>query len=115
VKLLLIWIAFAIFFVSCDPAQTIEIENKSNKSSTIKFFFNGDDYYKFKGFLTKDSLVLGLDSGKSKVFNFGIGTWKIHNSSDSLVDRVKKIEIETEKSTQLYKTDNKSNHSFGTG
>ena len=91
--------------LSCDPAQRIEIENKSNKTSIIKFFFNGEEYYKFDNFMTKDSLILSLDSAEKRVFFFGIGTWEIHNSLDSLVHRVEKIEISTEKSTEIFETD----------
>jgi len=102
---LIIWIALVFSLSSCDPAQTLEIENKTSDSSTIKFFFTGEDYYKFDNFLTKDSLILGLDSGATKIFDFGIGTWEIHNSLDSLITRVDKVEIETKKSTELFESD----------
>lgn len=101
---LITWIVLGIALISCDPAQTIEIENKSSDPSIIKFFFTGDDYYKFENFLTKDSLILRLDSGETKIFDFGIGTWEIHNSLDSLVARIDKIEIDTKKSTELFES-----------
>ena len=97
--------AIGFSLVSCDPLQTIEIENKSHDLSTIKFFFTGDEYDKFDNFLTNDSLVLRLVSGETKIFDFGIGTWEIHNSLDSLVARIDKIEIDTEKSIELFESD----------
>lgn len=102
---LIILLILGFTLVSCDPAQTIEIENKAKTRSFIKFFFNGDEYHKFEGFLTKDSLILELDSSETKIFDFGIGTWEIHHSLDSLVARVKKVEIETAKSTESFDTE----------
>ncbi len=90
--------------VSCDPAQTIEIENSSKDFSTIKFFFTGNEYYKFDNFITKDSLIINLDSAETRVFDFGIGTWEIHNSLDTLVNRVERIEVVTKKSTELFES-----------
>jgi len=100
-NVLIIFMVIGFSLTSCDPAQTVEIENKSHDVSTIKFFFTGDGYYQFNNFLTKDSLVLRLDSGQTKDFHFGIGTWEINNSLDSLVSRVERIEIHTKKSTEL--------------
>ena len=99
------FILLELFFtlVSCDPAQTIEFENKSVTESKVKFYFKGDDYYKFDGFLTKDSLIISLKSSEKKMFDFGIGTWEIHNSLDSLVHRVERVEIETVQSTTTFK------------
>ena len=102
---LIILMILGVTIASCDPARTIEIENKTNNSSTIKFFFNGDDYNRFDDFLKKDSLILALSSGEIVNFHFGIGTWEIHNSLDSLIARVDKIEIITEKSTELFEND----------
>ncbi|WP_231372751.1 hypothetical protein [Aureivirga sp. CE67] len=100
--IIIMMIGFSL--VSCDPAQTIEIENNSNDLSTIKFFFTGTEYYKFDNFVTKDSLIINLDSAEARVFDFGIGTWEIHNSLDSLVNRVERIEIVTKKSTELFES-----------
>ncbi|NOQ71916.1 MAG: hypothetical protein GQ574_07940 [Crocinitomix sp.] len=102
---LIVLLVLGIALVSCDPAQTIEIENKADSKSSIKFFFNGDEYHKFEGFLTKDSLILDLDSSEKKIFHFGIGTWEMNNSLDSLIARVKKVEIETAKSTETFDTE----------
>lgn len=84
---------------SCDPAQTIEIENKSQSSSTIKFYFKRNDFNQFNSFIKDDSLILTLAPNKKKKYNFGIGTWEMNNSLDSLVSRVDRIEIISEKST----------------
>ena len=85
---------FTILLVSCDPMQTIEIEIKSDHTSVVKFFFTGEGYYKFDEFLTKDSLVVSLDSGEVKAFYFGTGTCEIHNSLDSLASRMALHQIE---------------------
>jgi hypothetical protein len=82
--------------------QTIEIENKLLSESTIKFYFSGADFYEFDEFLTKDSLILNLASHENKAYHFGIGTWEINNSIDSLISRVDKVEIVTENSTERF-------------
>ncbi len=97
-----ILIGFVFTLVSCDRMQTIEFENKCVSESTVKFYFKGSYYYKFDGFLTKDSLILNLKPNEKKIFDFGIGTWEIHNSLDSLVSRIEKIEIETNQSTAIF-------------
>ena len=99
---LILLIAIGFCFASCDPAQKIEIENKTSSYATIKFFFLDNDYHKFSSFLRKDSLVLKLATNEKKIFNFGIGTWEMNNSLDSLVSKISKIEVVTEKSTELF-------------
>ncbi|MDA9774043.1 hypothetical protein N9B82_03720 [Saprospiraceae bacterium] len=103
-KKIVLWIILGVVFISCDPTQTIEFQNKCESSSIIKLYFNGKDYYKFDKFLTKDSLILQLEPTEKEIFNFGLGTWNVHNSLDSLVSRVDKIRIETEKSTELFES-----------
>lgn len=102
---LIIALILGTAFVSCDPAQTIELENKLDTDSTVKFYFTGGEHYKFDGFLTKDSLILKLAPSEKRVFDFGIGTWEIHNSLDSLTTHINKIVIETEKSTETFVDD----------
>ena len=89
----------------------IELENNSDDTSIIKFYFTGGSYYKIDGFQTSDSLILTLKPHEIKTYNCGIGTWEINNSLDSLVAHVKKIEIETSKST-TYFNGNTQIHSF---
>lgn len=94
-----------VLLASCDPAQTIEIKNNSFSSATVSFFFKGDSYYKLEGFLAKDSLILRLDSGEKKTYDFGLGTWEIENALDSLVDKVDRVVIATVKSTEVFESD----------
>jgi hypothetical protein len=97
-----------VFLASCDPMQTIEIQNKLLSESTIKFYFSKADFYEFDEFdefdefLTKDSLILTLAPHENKAYHFGIGTWEINNSIDSLISRVDKVEIVTENSTERF-------------
>jgi len=102
---LFLGLLLVLFLVSCDPMQTIEIENKSDHTSVVKFFFTGEGYYKFDEFLTKDSLIVNLDSGEVKAFYFGIGTWEVHNSLDSLASRIDRIEVESGKSAEVFDND----------
>ncbi|MCH8903463.1 MAG: hypothetical protein IIA45_06080 [Bacteroidetes bacterium] len=99
---ILITLISIILLSSCDPLQTIELENKSQSTATIKFYFNGSDDYQFEGFVTNDSLILNLQPNEKKRFDFGIGTWQIRNSLDSLISKVEKVEILTDKSTETF-------------
>jgi len=91
-----------LFLTSCDPLQTIEFENKSDHLTTAKFFFQGKIASKFYGFQNNDSLTIVLEPEEKKVFNFGIGSWEINNTFDTLVSKIKKIEIINEYSTKSY-------------
>ena len=46
-----------------------------------------------------------LVSGEVKAFHFGIGTWEVHSSLDSLTSRIDRIEVESKKSTEVYDND----------
>lgn len=94
----------SFLLVSCDPAQTIELNSQLESNSLVKFYFNGHKHFKFDEFVTEDSLILELGPNKNKVFDFGIGTWEIHHSLDTLTSCIDKIEITSEKSTQLFVT-----------
>ena len=89
----------ALVFVSCDPGQRIKIENTTDAPAKITFIFNKDHhYYQFEETGNPDTLTIQLDSTQNnsvKEFFFGIGTWKIQNSLDSLVAMVDLIEVET--------------------
>ncbi len=98
--LLLISIVFGLS--SCDPAQTLEIENKSGAESNITFYFVGTPYHKFEGFWQEEPLNIKMAPIDTVVYVFGIGTWDINNSLDSLVARVEKVTIETSRSTEIF-------------
>ena len=103
------WFLFPILVLtlsSCDPGQVLIIENKTVDKANIRFVFNkGSEYYGFGEPLDSDTLTVELDSTASnsvKLYHFGIGTWEIQSSLDSLASAVKYIELETWKSKQTY-------------
>ena len=104
------YIAIMLFLSSltaCDPAQTLEFENKRKDKITVKMYFKGNNQsYKLKELITGDSLRLELKPNEKKVYNFGIGSWKIYHALDSLIDKVEKVEIITPEYTQIYKGKN---------
>lgn len=101
IQILLILIGFS----SCDPIQTLEIENKLNTESTITFYFTGTYYSKFEGFWQEEPLRLKMEPLDTLVYDFGIGTWDINNSLDSLILRVEKVIIESSKSTEIFSSE----------
>lgn len=103
----LVWIcSLAFVFVSCDPAQSILIENKTDSEATITFVFNqGHHDYKFSAPGESDTLSINLEkTGQDAVreFQFGLGTWKIQSSLDSLIAAIAVISIETVKSKEIF-------------
>lgn len=98
-------ILIGLFFtlVSCDPMKIIAFENNLSSESTVKFYFQGSGSSKFDNFITKDSLIINLQPNEKKMYDFGMGSWEINNSIDSLVSRVKMIKIETAKSKIIFK------------
>ncbi|MEZ4887236.1 MAG: hypothetical protein R3E32_21065 [Chitinophagales bacterium] len=90
---------------SCDPMQSIVIENKTNENASIKFVFKkGSEYLKTDEFAISDTLRVNLDATENnrvKEYDFGIGTWRVESSFDSLVLMTKRIEISTSKSKQI--------------
>ncbi len=95
-----------LVFTSCDPALTLKIENKTNADAKVKFGFKHDrHYYKFDEFTQKDTLIVTLDStaqNRIREYRFGIGTWAIQSSFDSLIAMVDWVEVVTWKSTETY-------------
>lgn len=102
------WLLFLPVFtlLACDPAQTIRIENHSAGDAEITFSFNPDNRY--AGFGNSDpneALKVVLDStaeNSVREYYFGMGTWKIQSSLDSLIAAVNSIEISTPGSTQTF-------------
>lgn len=93
-------------FISCDPAQTVLISNETNADATVMVVFKKGDYsYKFVEPTASDTLIIDLEpkgGNSQKVFQFGLGTWKIQSSLDSLVAAVDLIEIKTSKSKEVF-------------
>ncbi|MFT5166992.1 MAG: hypothetical protein ACI8P3_002229 [Saprospiraceae bacterium] len=93
-------------FISCDPAQTIQFANQTDDAATVMIVFKkGDHVYKFVEPTESDTLIIDLEpKGQNAVrtFHFGLGTWKIQNSVDSLIAAVELIEIKTAKSKETY-------------
>ena len=93
-------------FVSCDPAQTLLISNETDADATVMVVFKkGDHYYKFVEPSASDTLIIDLEpkgQDSQETFRFGLGTWKIQSSLDSLVAAIDLIEIKTSKSKNTY-------------
>ena len=93
-------------FISCDPAQTIQFANQTDDTATVMVVFKkGDHVYKFVEPTESDTLVINLEpknQNSVRTFQFGLGTWKIQSSLDSLIAAVELIEIKTSKSTERY-------------
>lgn len=93
-------------FVSCDPAQTMLISNETNADATVMVVFKkGEHYYKFPEPTASDTLIIELEGegpDAQKVFQFGLGTWEIQSSLDSLIAAMDLIEIKTSKSKQTF-------------
>lgn len=101
----LLSLALLIALSSCDPAQSIRIENATNAPANIEVVFkSGKHYYEFEDQRIGDTLNITLDPENSvREFHFGIGHWKVMNSLDSLVAMVESIKITTESATQTFK------------
>ena len=68
-------------------------------------FKKGEHIYKFVEPTASDTLIIDLGpkgQDSQKVFQFGLGTWKIQSSLDSLIAAVELIEIKTSKSKETY-------------
>jgi len=93
-------------FFSCDPAQTVLISNETDADATVMVVFKKGDYrYKFVEPTVSDTLIIDLEpkgQNSKEVFQFGLGTWKIQSSLDSLIAAVELIEIKTSKSKETY-------------
>ena len=96
--------AIVLLCAACDPAQTIDIINKTPSKAVAKFYFKGEPTFLLEGFWVPDSLVVELDSLSSKTFDFGIGHWKVLNGIDSLTDRVESVKLQTQKSTKTFES-----------
>lgn len=94
----------SIFLSSCDPAQTIYIENQTSAPASILFTFNpGAQEYRFPEADASDTFLVRLDTlGASQEFYFGMGTWDITYSMDSLVAAVASIEIKSIRSSESF-------------
>ncbi len=95
-----------LVFVSCDPAQTLLISNETDADARVMVVFNkGEHRYKFVEPNASDTLIIDLEpkgQNSEEAFQFGIGTWKIQSSLDSLIAAVDLIEIKTSTSTETY-------------
>ena len=93
-------------FISCDPAQTVLITNETDADATVMIVFKkGDHNYKFVEPTMSDTLIIDLEpkgQDSQKTFQFGLGTWKIQSSLDSLIAAVDLIEIKTSKSKETF-------------
>ncbi len=93
-------------FISCDPAQTVLITNETETNASVMVVFKkGDHHYKFVEPTASDTLIIDLEpkgQNSEKIFQFGLGTWKIQSSLDSLIAAVELIEIKTSKSKETY-------------
>lgn len=93
-------------FVSCDSAQTLLISNETDADATVMVVFKkGDYHYKFVEPTASDTLIIDLEpkgQDSQKTFHFGLGTWNIQGSLDSLIAAVDLIEIKTSKSKEIF-------------
>jgi len=106
---ILMIIAVIFILISCDPAQELEFQNTSPDVAGIKFYFKPGkirQYDKFYDFMSEDSLVIYLKPGEKKIYNFGIGTWEVYHSLDTLGSHIKEIKLETKASTVIIKGEN---------
>jgi hypothetical protein len=97
-------ILISILFSACDPAQSIYLENQTSAPASVLFTFNaGAESYRFPEAEQSDTFLVRLDStGASQEIYFGLGTWKIQASVDSLVAAVASIEITSERSSESF-------------
>lgn len=104
INLLATLIVLSIFLSSCDPAQTIYIENQTSVPASVLFTFNpGAQEYRFHEADSSDTFLVRLDTlGASQEFYFGMGTWDITYSMDSLVAAVASIEIKSARSSESF-------------
>lgn len=98
---------FSVFLLaSCDPGQSIRIENQTNKTANIQFVFQGEDrQYQFEDLTNGDTLAIRLEpvgQNATKEFHFGIGHWKVEYSMDKLVEMVASVTIETATSKEIF-------------
>ena len=93
-------------FFSCDPSQSLRITNETDSDAQVMFVFKkGERSYKFAESLTADTLLVELEpKGQNAIreFHFGLGTWKIQSSLDSLISALEKIQLKSSTSTQTY-------------
>jgi len=113
-QLTLIWnlglCLLLLTFISCDPAQTIQFTNQTESAATVMVVFKkGDHVYKFVETSESDTLIINLEPKNQnavRTFQFGLGTWKIPSSIDSLIAAMELIEIKTANSTERYQGEN---------
>lgn len=93
--------------IACDPGQSLRIENTTDTPASVTFVFKpGHDHYMFEEFADSDTLRIELDptpENSFREYHFGIGTWDIQGSLDSLVAMIELIEIETKKSKEIFR------------
>jgi hypothetical protein len=68
-------------------------------------FKKGDHAYKFVGPTESDTLIIDLEPKNQdavRTFQFGLGTWEVQSSLESLIAAVELIEIKTSKSTERF-------------
>lgn len=84
---------------SCDPGQTIIIENATGSNATITFAFEpGVHMYQFNESSPPDTLVVELDNtpeNSYRAFHFGIGGWEVQGALDSLVSSLAALSVKS--------------------
>lgn len=100
-------VSIGLFLFSCDPIQTILIENTTGSNATVTFIFSpGDHMYKFNEESFSDTLVVELDNtpeNSYRAFHFGIGTWETVGSLDSLVAAMESFSIKSLNFNETFK------------
>lgn len=93
-----------VFLSSCDPVQSIYVENQTSAPASVLFTFNpGAQDYRFQEAEGADTYLVRLDStGASQEFYFAMGTWGISSSLDSLVGAVASVELKSERSSESF-------------
>ncbi len=95
----LLLVSISCLLLSCDPVQTIIIENATGSNATVTIIFSpGDHMYKFNEESFSDTLVVELENtpeNSYRAFHFGIGTWKTAGSLDSLVAALESFSIKS--------------------
>lgn len=97
----------ALLLTSCDPGQSLRIENRTNAEATMEIIFSdANGYYDLDENSDSNTLLIKMDTSRAHSFqeyHFGIGTWEINHAIDTLAASIESIEITTWKSTTLYK------------
>ena len=103
----LLLVCLGLLSFSCDPGQTIFIENATDSNATVTFIFSpGEHMYKFNEGIPSDTLVVELDNTPENSyweFHFGIGTWEVQGALDSLVSALDVLSIKSLNFNETFK------------